>query len=127
MIQATRKNKFTTELRSRTHTLLADVGEDLGGDDLGITPHEVLEASLAACTSITVQMYAARKAWPLESCDVLVSISSETKEGTVLDAKVHLVGASLSEEQKQRLLEIAAKCPVHKILTGPIKINLAAE
>jgi putative redox protein len=123
MIQATRKNKFTVSLKSRSHSLISDVGETSGGDDLGMTPHEILEASLAACTSITVQMYAARKSWALESCDVLVSIASENAEGTVFSVKVNLVG-NLDVGQIQRLLEIATKCPVHKILSGPIKINM---
>lgn len=125
MVQATRKNKFTIRIDSRNHHLLSDVGADLGGDDLGMTPHELLEVALAACTSMTVQMYANRKGWPLESCDALVKILSEGEE-TVMEARVQFVGA-LSPEQKQRLLEIAKKCPIHKILTKPLRINLITE
>ncbi|RYZ64496.1 MAG: hypothetical protein EOP09_15850, partial [Proteobacteria bacterium] len=66
MIQATRKNNLTIQVQSRNHAhvLLSDVGEAQGGHDLGMTPHELLEAALGACTSMTVQMYATRKGWP---------------------------------------------------------------
>jgi putative redox protein len=122
MIQATRKNKVTIMLQSPKHTLLADITDEQGGDDLGMSPHEILEAALAACTSMTLQLYANRKSWPLESCDVLVKIVSETSEATVIEAELSLKGP-LDDDQKKRLLEIAGRCPIHKLLTGKVVIN----
>lgn len=126
MIQATRKNNLTIQVQSRNHShvLLSDVGVDQGGDDLGMSPHELLESALGACTSMTVQMYAMRKGWPLESCDSLVTIQREGAE-TLIEVKINLVGPNLDEEQRARLLDIAGKCPVHKILIHPTKINIS--
>jgi putative redox protein len=103
------------------HTWLADEPESLGGGDRGPTPNSLLLSSLGACTSITLKMYAQRKGWPLE--DVRVTLTMETgDEGTVIDRHIAVEG-NLSDEQRERLLQIANACPVHKILSRPISIR----
>ncbi len=121
-------NDLQVSLTARQHEFTADADLANGGTDHAPTPHEYLAASLAACTSMTVQMYASRKQWALESCDVVVSISSEgdrkdPNSKTVFDVKVMFRGA-LDPDQRQRLLEIANRCPVHRELTRPIAIRV---
>ena len=114
-------------VRIGRHTLVADETVESGGDDAGPEPHEWILAGLGACTSITVKMYATRKAWPLESVEVAVS-GDHVDGAFVLTRHVTLRGP-LSDEQRARLLEIANRCPVHRSLTGPIRIetDLAAS
>jgi putative redox protein len=112
---------FQVLLDDGKHTWLADEPETLGGCDRGPAPVAMLLSSLGACTSITLKMYAQRKGWPLE--DVRVTLSIETgEEGSTIDRRIVLEG-DLSDEQRERLLQIANACPVHKILTRPIAIR----
>ncbi|CAD6523771.1 OsmC family protein [Paraburkholderia kirstenboschensis] len=103
------------------HTWLADEPESLGGGDRGPTPVSLLLSSLGACTSVTLKMYAQRKGWPLEGVHVTLGME-QGDEGSTIDRKITLHG-ELSDEQRERLLQIANACPVHKILTGSITIR----
>lgn len=106
---------YTNDVYSTRHALTADEPEALGGDDLGPTPFEYLAAGLGACTTITLRMYATRKKWPLEHVKVTVG-QSKADDGThVFSRKITLSG-DLDDTQRARLIEIAAKCPVHKTL-----------
>jgi putative redox protein len=108
------------EVRIRHHRLAGDEAPEIGGEDTAPTPHEFLLAALGTCTSMTLLVYSRRKSIPLEK--VVVELE-DTREGAVTQIRrdIHLEGP-LSEEQRQRLLEIAAKCPVHRTLTGEIRV-----
>lgn len=119
----TAEGKFQQSVLVGPHRGLADEPKELGGDDTGPAPFEHVLAGLGACTSMTIKMYADRKTWPLESVHVDLSIHKEN-DGYRLTRKISLKG-ELSEEQRTRLLDIANKCPVHKMLTGKISIDSA--
>jgi len=123
---------FRTEILARGHPLLADEPKAVGGTELGPTPYDLLAAALGACTTMTLRMYADRKKWPLEEAVVRLSHSRvhaedeqrcETAEVRLdqLDREVTLVG-SLNADQRQRLLEIADRCPVHRTLSAGVRI-----
>lgn len=120
MIHGSMLKNLTVKLEADGHQILADVKTQAGGDDGGLSPHELLEASLVACTSITVMMYARRRSLPLTDIKVTVDTISEGSESQ-LSRKIKLEG-DLTEEQKGKILEIANKCPIHKVLTSQIKI-----
>lgn len=112
---------YATQLVVGHHHLVADEPVDLGGGDTGPAPDELVLGALGACTAITLRMYAERKQWPLESVEVSLDYESRTKEKAVIRRTVHLTGP-LDEEQRQRLLQIANACPVHRILTGAVEV-----
>ena len=101
--------------------LLADIEEASGGANTGPSPHEYLATALASCTSMTLKMYAGRKAMNLTNAIVTVHIERED-DIEKFNRDIQLFG-ELKEEEKQRLLEIANKCPIHKALTGEIQIK----
>jgi|SRR6185312_1587235 len=117
------KQHYKTEITSDNNTLIADEPVDNSGQGEGFSPHQLLAASLASCTSITLRMYADRKGWPVEKIDVEVTIENEEESDTYhITTQIHFTG-DLSLEQRDRLLEIATKCPIHKTLTNPITIK----
>lgn len=131
-VRDTGNGAFQEVLRLGRHLLLADEPRAMGGDDTGPTPYELLLGALGACTAMTVRMYARRKRWPLQRVEVSLGHSRRhvddcdgcEQPGTKLDvieASLELSG-DLTPEQRQRLLEIANKCPVNKTLTSPVRI-----
>ncbi len=115
------RDHYRTEILASGKTIIADESEGLGGSNLGPAPGEFLMMSLASCTAITLRMYADRKKWDVTGIKVEVDFEKlEFKSLFRLD--VYLEG-NLDEEQRQRLLQIAKLCPVHKTLTNPIEIN----
>lgn len=100
---------------------VSDARIDQGGTETGPNPHEYLAAALAACTSMTLKMYASRKAIQLENAIVNVDIQ-RSNDIEIFTRDIQLLG-NLSPEEKERLIEIANKCPIHKALTGEIQIK----
>lgn len=117
---------FTSEIVSGNHLLIADEPTDFGGNDFGPSPYDYVSSGLGACTAMTLRMYATRKKWDLQRVIVHVDYGKEhapdsentatIKKIDTFKRKIELFG-NLDEKQRQRLLEIANKCPVHKTLT----------
>ncbi|MBV9213196.1 MAG: OsmC family protein [Actinobacteria bacterium] len=118
---------FQHDIAIRSHHVQADEPEDNGGEDTGPSPQELLAASLASCTAITIEMYAKRKGWTIG--DVSVDVNYEPAHRgspTRFEMSVRLP-KELPEEQRQRLMQIAAKCPVHRTLEGEVMFEETLE
>jgi putative redox protein len=133
VVARTLSNDFRTDITAGRHALVADEPLSVGGSNLGPTPYDLLSAALAACTSMTLQMYARHKKLPLESATVSVVHDKvhaedcedcESGSGKIDEFRrsIALVG-ELSQEQRARMLEIADRCPVHRTLHGEIKVR----
>jgi putative redox protein len=125
---ASRENgSLKHDIEVRSHRLVADEPKDRGGDDSGPSPQELLAASLASCTAVTVEMYAQRKGWDIG--DVAVDVDYEPAQRgspTRFAMTVHLP-KELPEDQRERLMQIAAKCPVHRTLEGEVMFDESVE
>jgi putative redox protein len=110
--------KMKHVVRIREHTLVVDEGEAAGGEDAGPTPHDLYDAALGACKALTVLWYAKRKSIPVEGIEVSVDRDDrDERAGTYrLRTTLALTGA-LTEPQRQELLNVAGKCPLHKLMT----------
>ena len=114
---------YATTVSTATNTLVADEPVANGGTAAGMAPEELLGASLASCTAITLRMYADRKGFALTDIEVNVAITRDAAQGTtVMERHITLQGA-LTDEERNRLLTIANKCPIHKILSGQVTIK----
>lgn len=123
----TARGKFTHRISVSDHELVADEPAKLGGEDQGPTPQELLAASLAACTAITMEMYAQRKGWEIDPIEVECEYE-QAKRGGSTDFRLTLrLPAGCTEEQRARLAVIAAKCPVHRTLEGPVTFEERVE
>jgi putative redox protein len=118
---------FRHSVQVRDHQIVVDETLDSGGDDAGPDPQEMLAVSLASCTAITMEMYAARKGWEIGPVEVDVEYSpAERGTPTKFDLVLRLPHG-LTEDQVQRLQVIAAKCPVHRTLDGEVMFNERVE
>ncbi len=131
-IHSLAEKTFAVEADNGRHTFFSDEPIDLGGDDLGPTPHEFLITALGACVAITLRMYAQRHDWPLDDVSVQLSIEDvQPSEPEFTPAEIEAAGPSgklplihssvtvkgdLTQEQKARLEQIAGRCPVHRTL-----------
>ncbi len=114
-------------IETRGHQLIADEPAEQGGEDRGPTPQELLAASLAACTAITIEMYAKRKEWEIGDVEVDCEYEqSERGSPTVFKLTLRLPDR-LSREQVERIEAIAAKCPVHRTLEGETSFEQRVE
>jgi putative redox protein len=123
---------FAQEITAGSHRILADEPKEQGGENAGPSPYELLAAALGACTSMTLGMYARRQHWPLASVMIRLRHSKihakdcadcDTKDEMLdrIDRDIELTG-DLTGEQREKLLEIADKCPVHQTLTRGMRI-----
>src|SRR5271154_5354928 len=117
----------------REHQLTVDEPVDLGGNDTGPDPQELLAVSLASCTAITMEMYAARKGWDIGRVEVDVEYTPAERGCPTKFELVMRLADDVPEEQVERLRVIAAKCPVHRVLDGEVmfqerleRVNMAA-
>lgn len=118
---STTKISYVSALSNGRHEVIADEPIEKGGTDTGFTPRELLFASLASCSSITMTMYANRKGWDVREIKVEVEHVEVGEEG-VVNKKISFVG-NLDEKQIERLKVIAGKCPIHKTLEGCMEIR----
>ena len=127
------EDNFTTSIQTKNHTLIADEPASIGGSDFGPSPYEYLNAGLAACTVMTLKMYAERKKWDLQEVFVYISHSrvhsndlnvsvDKSKYLDHISKKLKFVG-NLDIQQKERLKEIASRCPVHKTIASQVVFN----
>lgn len=113
--------QYQTIITSGRHAIIADESEKLEGTDTGMSPKELLLASLSSCTAITLQMYIRRKMWIVDEITVDQELY-DIEKGTLIKSYVTVKG-QINDEQMKRLQHIADVCPVHKILTGDITIE----
>lgn len=122
MITVNQYGKMSVQLTNGEHSIIADVSKETGGEDEGLNPHELVEAALGACTTLTLELYARRKNWDLTNLVVNVKIIKETKESSVIERTLTF-GDQTTPEQRARLMEIANKCPIHNLLESNIKVE----
>jgi putative redox protein len=120
---ARRDGAFRHAVHVRDHQLVVDEPLDAGGQDAGPDPQELLAVSLASCTAITIEMYAARKGWELGPVEVEVEYSPAERGCPTKFELVTRLSADLPEERVERLRAIAAKCPVHRALEGEVMFH----
>ena len=124
------EDNFTTSIQTKKHSLIADEPISVGGNDFGPSPYEYLNAALAACTVMTLKMYAERKKWDLQEVFVYISHSKKHSDDLPLEVdkpkyldhiskKLKFVG-NLDATQKERLKEISSRCPVHKTIASEV-------
>jgi putative redox protein len=124
---ARRVGTYRHEIAIRDHGLAADEPTEHGGLDAAPSPQELLAASLASCTAITMEMYAQRKGWELPDVEVQVDYQPAERGCPARFELVMRIPAGLPEEQVERLLTIAAKCPVHRTLEGEVMFSERVE
>ena len=124
---AIHKNHYKTTISNGRNELITDEPIDLGGTDLGFSPSELLCSALAACTCATLRMYADRKGWALEDVQVSIDFERNNEQNTSHFKRLITLVGDLSTDEKARLLGIANKCPIHKVLANPIEILTALE
>jgi putative redox protein len=124
---ARRVGTYRHEIAVRDHELAADEPTEHGGLDAAPSPQELLAASLASCTAITMEMYAQRKGWELPDVEVQVDYQPAERGCPTRFELVLRIPAGLPEDQVERLLTIAAKCPVHRTLEGEVMFSERVE
>ena len=125
----TKGENYEIEIKSASgHTVIADEPKESGGQNKGMAPDEYVLAGLASCTSATLMMYAQRKEWDLKGVNISTKFIDAAKKGDLptIQTDIQLEG-DLDREQKERLLVIAGKCPIHKRLAAGLEINTSIK
>ncbi|WP_116813305.1 OsmC family protein [Steroidobacter cummioxidans] len=122
-VSETAKSPFAVRIEMGSHVLAGDEPVDAGGGGLGPSPFELLSAALAECTAMTVRWYARQQGWPVEHVAVSVDYGKELLAGAstprdVFEKTIAIRGPQLTDEQRKRLLDVAARCPVQRVLEG---------
>ena len=118
---------FRQTVQVRIHQVTADEPASEGGGDSGPSPEELLAASLASCSAITMEMYARRKGWEVGDVEVEVDYEPSQRGSPTRFGMVVRFPASVPTEQRERLLTVAAKCPVHRTLEGEVMFEERVE
>lgn len=128
IVKSSSNGKFAQSIEAGDHNMICDIDKELGGEETGPDPHELMLASLGACTSITIKMYAQRKEIPLEGVSIklteekIADPEDQTKSMPRILREITLSG-DLSDEQVEMLTKIADKCPIHKLISGKKAID----
>lgn len=126
-VVARRREGFAHEVEIEGgHTIVVDEPVEAGGKDTGPSPTRLVAAGLASCVAVTMEMYAARKGWEIGAVEVDVEVEYEGFAPRSFTVTPRL-GEGASEEQRERLLEIAAKCPVHRVLANETPVTFSAQ
>jgi putative redox protein len=120
-------DRLRQQVKVRAHELTADEPKASGGEDSGPSPQELLAASLASCTAVTMEMYAARKGWDVGEVTVDVDYEPAHRGSPTRFAMTVSLPKELPEDQRERLMQIAAKCPVHRTLEGEVMFDERVE
>ena len=120
-------DRLRQQVKVRDHELSADEPKASGGEDSGPSPQELLAASLASCTAVTMEMYAARKGWDIGEVTVDVDYEPAHRGSPTRFAMTVSLPKELPEDQRERLMQIAAKCPVHRTLEGEVMFDERVE
>ena len=120
-------DRLRQQVKVRDHELTADEPKASGGEDSGPSPQELLAASLASCTAVTMEMYATRKGWDVGEVTVDVDYEPAHRGSPTRFAMTVHLPKELPEEQRERLMQIAAKCPVHRTLEGEVMFDERVE
>lgn len=113
--------KYRVHIAAGKNAIIADEPLEKGGGDTGASPYQILLSSLAACTAITVRMYAERKGW--DTGEISVDVSFETEKGDTKITRKLTFAKTLGAAEHERLIAVANACPVHKVLTGKIAVS----
>ena len=119
--------KLRQAVEVREHTVAADEPKNHGGDDSAPSPQELLAASLASCTAITMEMYAERKGWEIGDVTVDVNYEPAQRGSPTRFSMVVSFPKEFPEDQRERLMQIGAKCPVHRVLEGEVMFEESVE
>jgi putative redox protein len=123
----TARNAFTHRIDIRQHQVVTDEPTEHGGEDEGPSPQELLAASLASCTAVTMEMYATRKGWDIGPVEVQCEYSPAERGCNTTFKLILRLPSGCTEEQIERLRAIAAKCPVHRTLDGEVSFDERIE
>jgi len=114
-------------IEAGNHRITADEPESSGGTDAGPSPQELLAASLASCSAITMEMYADRKGWDIGDVEVNVNYEPAQRGSPTKFAMQVRLPKEMPDDQRERLMQIAAKCPVHRTLEGEVMFEESIE